>query len=42
MPLKFDRMFRVELPFVLNLPDGDYEVPLDTGTIVLQIAPARF
>jgi hypothetical protein len=31
----------VELPFVLNLPDGDYVVPLDTGTITLQIAQSQ-
>jgi hypothetical protein len=38
MPLKFECFYRVELPFVLNLPDGDYVIPLDIGTIVLQIA----
>lgn len=40
--MKLERLYMVELPFVLNLPDGEYPVQINGQTILLEVAQNQF
>jgi hypothetical protein len=40
--MKLARLYMVELPFVLNLPNGDYTVQLDGQAVLLEVLQNQF